>query len=380
MVDRLRLLHMADVHLGFACADRELTEAVPEAFGRAVSLAREERVDLVVVAGDLFESNRVSPRTVALALGAFSEIAPAPVVLLPGTHDRLCAGSVYLRPEFRPDRLPRNVHVLADPAGARLALPALDCAIYGRANESSEGGFPLAGLERGGGERFHVALAHGSIAGVGGERDFPISPQDLDRAGMDYVALGHWHAAQPVPGTRRAAWYSGSPQPTEVPKAPGKALEGTVLLVTLEPGGPAGPPEKRIVGLFRLERAAIDVAALPDRESVSARIRALASPRLILRADIEGHVGPERFFDAARLEEELEPHFHALTLDASGFRVRPGPQDAARYPQGSLEGMLARIASERLAQLAEGSEEHELLSEALAEALDRLARARETAP
>src|SRR5215211_589193 len=89
-----RLLHMADVHLGArhddlgpaASAQRERQF---EAFKRAIDLALAEKVDLVLVCGDLFDSNTQPKRSVERAAAEFSRLAERhiPVVLIPGTHD-----------------------------------------------------------------------------------------------------------------------------------------------------------------------------------------------------------------------------------------------------------------------------------------------------
>src|SRR3954468_23055044 len=89
-----RLLHMADVHLGArhddlgpaASAQRERQF---EAFKRAIDLALAEKVDLVLVCGDLFDSNTQPKRSVERAAAEFGRLVERhiPVVLIPGTHD-----------------------------------------------------------------------------------------------------------------------------------------------------------------------------------------------------------------------------------------------------------------------------------------------------
>src|SRR3954452_23388629 len=97
-----RLLHMADVHLGArhddlgpaASAQRERQF---EAFKRAIDLALAEKVDLVLVCGDLFDSNSQPKRSVERAAAEFGRLAQRhiPVVLIPGTHDCYDTASIY---------------------------------------------------------------------------------------------------------------------------------------------------------------------------------------------------------------------------------------------------------------------------------------------
>ena len=90
----LRLLHTADVHLGARHADLgEAAAAQRErqfaAFRAAVDLAIAEKVDLFLVAGDLFDSNVQPKRSVERVAAELARLAQARIrsVLVPGTHD-----------------------------------------------------------------------------------------------------------------------------------------------------------------------------------------------------------------------------------------------------------------------------------------------------
>src|SRR4051794_30864741 len=98
----LRLLHTADVHLGArhadlgdqAAAQRERQFA---AFAAAVDLALAERVDLFLVAGDLFDSNVQPRRSVERVGHELGRLVKARIraILAPGTHDVYDRASVY---------------------------------------------------------------------------------------------------------------------------------------------------------------------------------------------------------------------------------------------------------------------------------------------
>src|SRR5688500_3642923 len=97
-----RLLHMADVHLGArhddlgpaAAAQRERQFA---AFQRAVDVAIAERVDLVLICGDLFDSNYQPRRSVERAAAEIKRLVDRHIstVLIPGTHDCYVGSSIY---------------------------------------------------------------------------------------------------------------------------------------------------------------------------------------------------------------------------------------------------------------------------------------------
>src|SRR6187549_3203067 len=98
----LRLLHTADVHLGArhadlgdaATAQRERQFA---AFKAAVDLAIDQKLDLFLVAGDLFDSNTQPRRSVERVAAELARLAAARVrsVIVPGTHDCYERSSIY---------------------------------------------------------------------------------------------------------------------------------------------------------------------------------------------------------------------------------------------------------------------------------------------
>jgi len=97
-----RLLHLADVHLGARHDDLGPTAAAQRerqfaAFERAIELALAEKVDLVLLCGDLFDSNSQPRRSVERAAAELGKLAARhiPVVIIPGTHDCYEPGSIY---------------------------------------------------------------------------------------------------------------------------------------------------------------------------------------------------------------------------------------------------------------------------------------------
>ena len=98
----LRIIHTADVHLGArhddlgeqAAAQRERQFA---AFKAAIDLAIGEKVDLFLVAGDLFDSNVQPRRSVERVAAEIKRLADARIrtVIIPGTHDVCDRASIY---------------------------------------------------------------------------------------------------------------------------------------------------------------------------------------------------------------------------------------------------------------------------------------------
>ena len=160
----LRVLHTADVHLdgdtyGTAEAQAAQRERGRRVFQRIVDLALAEEVDLLLIAGDLFDHNRVPDETVAFVQTELQRLRQ-PVVILPGNHDSLYANALHDRHDLAAGA--RHVHVIRRLDGETIELPELDAVVWGRAMEEHEPAFqPLAHIPRRDDRRWCLAMAHG---------------------------------------------------------------------------------------------------------------------------------------------------------------------------------------------------------------------------
>ena len=197
----LRVLHTADVHL----------DGDAHVFRRIVDRAIADAVDLVLIAGDLFDNARVPDETVAFVRSELARVG-RPVVILPGNHDALHASSVYDRRDFTTGV--RDVHVIRGLDGEIVELPALDARVWGRGMEEHEPEFrPLANGPSRDGRRWCLAMGHGFFypERQRPERSSPIFADEIRDAGCDYLALGHQHVQTDVSQGGVTAWYAGAP-------------------------------------------------------------------------------------------------------------------------------------------------------------------------
>ena len=204
---RIRLLHTADVHLGGGAEGVSALRAITG----VLDLALAERVDLLLIAGDLFDDNRPKAPVVDHAIAEINRF-PGPVVLLPGNHDCLDHGSIYRKVDF--EAACPNLTLLQDPAGHHHHLGDLGIRFWGRPVVEHAPEFqPLANVPERHGDDWHVVVGHGLVIGDHEDsyRSSPIRPREIAATGWDYVALGHVHPARDVSAGGIAAHYSGSP-------------------------------------------------------------------------------------------------------------------------------------------------------------------------
>ncbi len=230
----IKLLHAADLHLDSPF------EALPagkaairraeqrQLLGALVRLARDEEVDLVLLSGDLLDSNCSYYETGEELLRCLRALA-VPVFLAPGNHDPYTLSSPYARL-----RLPENAHVFTSGAIESVLLPELNARVYGAAFLSSSSPALLEGFRAAEEEGVWKLLClHGELGRADSLYD-PITEEQLAASGLSYAALGHIHTAS---GLRKAGdtWYSwpGCPEG----RGFDECGEKTVNLVTLDDEG-----------------------------------------------------------------------------------------------------------------------------------------------
>ena len=162
----LKLIHGADFHLDSpfsgltpdqAAHRRGEQRALLDALA---DLAREKRTDLVLLSGDLLDSEQVYRETAQALARALGNI-PCPVFLAPGNHDYYSPRSVYATLDW-----PDNVHIFTSEQVESIDLPELNCTVHGRAfTAPHQETRPLATLrvDRSDG-RIHIMAAHGDLA------------------------------------------------------------------------------------------------------------------------------------------------------------------------------------------------------------------------
>ena len=212
----LRVLHTADVHLGsdgYGDPDQQAAhqEQSRRLFQRIVDRAQADEVDLLLVAGDLFDHNRVPDDMVAFVRRELNRLRQ-PVVILPGNHDALQPDAIYDRPDFTAGA--PHVHVIRQLGGEIIEFPELEVVVWGRAMQEHEPAFqPLAHIPRRDDRRWCLAMGHGFFyeERQRPERSSPIFADEIRDSGWDYIALGHQHVQTDVSQGQTAAYYAGAP-------------------------------------------------------------------------------------------------------------------------------------------------------------------------
>jgi DNA repair exonuclease SbcCD nuclease subunit len=208
----LLVVHSSDLHIDDDYTARLFGGDGTRGLALVLEAAREVGADLVVLAGDVFEHNRL-PRSLIDRTAGLLEAAALPTIILPGNHDPATPDSVWRRGAIG-DVL--KVTILGVTAGPSVVLPSLDVEVWGHAHLDYGDMVPLR-QPRGREAAHKIAVAHGHYDPVPDRARLPrpawlIGDGELAAAGADYVALGHWNQPIHVGPDDVPAYYSGSPE------------------------------------------------------------------------------------------------------------------------------------------------------------------------
>jgi exonuclease SbcD len=344
----MRFIHASDLHLDSPLRGLSRYEGAPvdevrgatrRAFENLVAAALRERVDLLVIGGDLYDGDWPDHNTGLFFIKGVTQLAEEgiPVVIVRGNHDAASKLTKSLR-------LPRNVYLLADAKPETVVLDQIGVAAHGQSFFTPAVLTDLASAYPASiPDCFNIGLLHTSLNGRPGHDNYaPTTLSVLQSKGYDYWALGHVHAAEIV---SREPWvvYPGNTQGRHIRESGAKgcsliSVENSVVL------------EQKAIALdvMRWETLSLDISALPDLDALldaaTAGIRnrlAQADGRaLAIRIWIAGS-GPLHRMLAIQ-PDTVEQQLRSAAIEASNAQVWIEKIELTTRPQLDLDCIAER--------------------------------------
>jgi exonuclease SbcD len=349
----VRFIHTSDVHLdtsfsgtGFPSrlGDRK-REAIRGTFRRILEDARSQEADFLLIAGDLFESDRVTPDTFEFLKQQFEGLKDIRVFISPGNHDPYAKGSPY-----KQEIWPSNVHIFNSEEFQSVELPNLGVRVTGF-------GFVGNYLEDHHFQRlpvlsddfFNIVLSHGSDISripAGKSKHGPFEVKEIAGKNVQYCALGHYHQQRLLPNPMDDAqiWYSG------IPEGRGWDEEGACGYLFGEIADGKVRVENRICSQFNLNTLTIDCEAFSTREQILDAIMQYKGiqfdPKTLLRIRLVGALDPRLDLSLTELEERLAGESLFIQWDD---QTHPALDFESLAQEKTLRGRFVRILNDRIA-------------------------------
>jgi len=361
----LKILHTADVHLDARFSilgekAKEQREQLKKTFSRVIELLIKKKVNLFLIAGDLFDSNYPSQQSIDFVKKQFKLLNEnkIPICLLPGTHDCLNADNVYLREKFN-NEFP-NLHIFDQSNGSSKEYLNLDVTVSGKpltSNKSKES--PLKGDWGKIRTNWHIIMAHGSlqIPGKSTKDDWPITFEEIANSKADYLALGHWHSLSDYSFGGVNAWYSGAPEIIDIDQK--KA--GYVLFVCFDKTKqPKVDPVR--VSERETDELEIDTGEYKEINQIKDQILKNSHKNLIRTVRLKGITPLDLLIETKELEEELGDNFFRLKIiNQSKPKIDITEKN---YPEELITGQFIRLMRKKIKE-AKTEEERKIAEEVL---------------
>ena len=330
----MKILHTSDLHIGSPLTSRLSQDKVRERkgelltnFERMIEEAVYQRVSLFIIAGDLFDTERITRSTAERVLGAMERHPSLDFLYLSGNHEKSALTDSGVT-------LPKNLKLFGEDW---TYFNYGEVCVAGR-SEIADGMFSTLSLDY---EKTNIVVLHGALADgkSGGEI---IGRRELEGKSIDYLALGHYHSySEEQIFDTGVAVYSGTPE--------GRGFDevGKKGFVIIDADGRRArhtfiPFAKRTLRIID-----VDLTGAPDRREVDLRVdTALAGvPHTdLVRLRLIGKRIPELFPDEGAITARWKSSFYHFEFkDESGIRINP---DDYKYDR-TLKGEFIRLVSAR---------------------------------
>lgn len=204
----MKFVHIADMHFDKPFSSLNKIENLGEvrrleqrnAFRKMIEYSKENKIELLLIAGDLYEQEYVKESTIHFINELFKEIPETQIFISPGNHDPYLKNSYYATYPWS-----ENVHIFEGEKLEKVVLENTNIYGFGFSDFYCMNS-PIIEMEIEDKEKTNLLITHASLDGatnIGGENSFsyqPIASTILKNKGFDYVALGHIHKRSSLEG------------------------------------------------------------------------------------------------------------------------------------------------------------------------------------
>ncbi|MDZ4993954.1 DNA repair exonuclease [Clostridium perfringens] len=215
---RVKILHCSDIH--FDTAFKELPKEIGvmrraelrESFSKITNKGIDEKVDLILLAGDLFDNDTLEKSTLIFIKDQMDKLNRhnIKVFIAAGNHDPYNKKSFYNMINWG-----ENVYIFNNQV-ERVEIPELDTVIYGASfndkyiRESQLKNFKVQEEDK---NLIKIMLLHGELGNNEDGEYNPLLFKEIESSNMDYIALGHIHKFSGIKKIGKTYYaYPGCPE------------------------------------------------------------------------------------------------------------------------------------------------------------------------
>ncbi|WDV47020.1 DNA repair exonuclease [Clostridiaceae bacterium M8S5] len=211
----VKIIHTGDVHIGkqfknFSDCEYGKNRRIDilSTFINIVKMAKESEVDILLVAGDLFDEDTCELSDIELINSEFKKLTKTNVLICAGNHDPIDEDSYYRLVNWS-----KNVYIFDNCNGIEHKdFPDINLAVYSVSwNTKERKDDILKSINIDNYDRINILMLHGDLENKE-SKYLPLDKNELQSYGFEYIALGHIH--KPTMYSDKMC-YSGSPEPLD---------------------------------------------------------------------------------------------------------------------------------------------------------------------
>jgi len=307
----IKFIQTSDLHLGMtfkSLQDKSKLHRIDckTTFSKIIDLCIKERVNALLIGGDLFDTPEPPKSLVKFVINELEKLEKENiyVFIISGNHDPYKKGSVWLEYNF-----PKNVIIFDSTELEPKRIDGLT--VYGLAyiDDSKQ---PLKNFKAEKEDNFRVGLIHGSTTNINWKDEpeagyRPISKEDINNSGLDYIALGHFHNLLNLK-TKVPCYYSGTPEGLSF-KENGDRF---VILVSYSNKKVNVEPIK--INKREFQTIIVDCTSFETEEDIKKFLEKYKGENKILRLILKGSPSLDFNVDVEMLMKEYETEYFFLKI------------------------------------------------------------------
>ena len=357
-MEHMKIVQTSQLYFGKAFSDPrfpgdKLRAGIKSVFSGIVDTALKESADLVILAGDTFDSNDISQNLLDFFIGEINRLEKIPVVIISGAQDNFDRKSFW--EQWRVSPPAENLKVIVGDEKPHVELPDHSAVVYGFPPTGEEQRAPdLANVRYVGGRDIHIGVVYGHLSTEKeAEKDKLLLRYDqLQSSRFSYIALGGHNSARSFVELGLKAAYAGCPALL----LPDWSDAGNILIVDLQKG--SLKIEQRKIDGFVWKEAEIDMATVANMDDLKRRIMDVSGPNVLMRLTLSGLALLEAGLNLEQIRSEMDEHFLNLEI-VDRTRVLPDNVSEVKVHERTILGQYLKVMVDKLNQ-ASGAEKEKL--------------------
>ncbi|MCD6161567.1 MAG: metallophosphoesterase [candidate division Zixibacteria bacterium] len=334
----MKIIHTSDIRLGahfvgLKLAGDKLRAGIKSTFSKIIDYTVNEKADLLIIAGNLFDSYDVSRNLQDYIAGELSRLNDIPIVILPGAKNNLADNSFWK--SWNSLNLLKNVHTITDTKKPYINISHLDCTVYGFPKNSAKDANALSQPIIKQNTKYHI----GVMCCPPDEVKAVISKTGLD---FDYVALGSNYSFSDFTQFDINAAYSGSPEQLDFNQ------EDAGNIACVEIGSQNKAIVKKVnVGVYKWQTMEIDAKEISSNDDLINKLKPLANTDTLLKVKLTGLALFESSLIPVYVQQLIENEFLYLDI-IDDMKVLPENISEVKVSEKTILGQYIKYMAQEI--------------------------------